>query len=99
MKELRINPQSLGKIMGTLTEAVHRHRYVLGFSLERSESYAQSLLVGWVIKKIKYNGNDWGMEGAVGVANADWIVKYANDAIAGAEEVEAEIARKTSDEQ
>jgi hypothetical protein len=85
--------------MGTLTEMVHRHRYVLGFPLERNQSFVQSILVGWVIKKIKYDGNDWGMEGCVGVANADWIVKYADEAIAGAEAVQAEIVRKTSNEQ
>jgi hypothetical protein len=98
-KELRINPQSLGNIMGTLTEMLYRHRYILGFSLERTQSFARSILLGWTIKKIKYMGNDWSMEGPVGVANADWIEKYTNEAVASAEATQMEIGRKTSDEQ
>jgi hypothetical protein len=98
-KELRINPQSLGRIMGDLTDMLYRHRYIQGFSPERTRSFGQSILLGWVIKKIKYTGNDWSMEGPVGAANADWISKYVNDALEGIEEVHAEIGRKLSDEQ
>jgi hypothetical protein len=96
---LRINPKVLGPIMGTLTEMAYRYRYIQGFSLERTLSFAKTMLLCWVIKSLKYNGNDWSLEGPVGVANADWIEKYANEAVAGAEEVQAEIDRKTSDEQ
>jgi hypothetical protein len=97
--ELRINPLALGPFMGTLTEMVHRFKYSQGFSLERTESFAQTILLGWVIKKIKYNDNDWSMEGPVGVANADWIIRCSDEAIAAAEAVQTEIDRKSSDEQ